>query len=199
MGRFFWFLRIFFVSYGYKFKDMKKLILILTALVCVISVQAQQCRYSSQFGYVGYLSKDNPNLNGFRVAAWPQGASLSTYTNFYRGSSCVNDNNGIGLFGDYAFTPSNEDKTLEQQLFILGFIIPLFPKSGISINIGAGSKWNSDNEAGFVTESISTLGVTYISPETGVTISLGRQTEIRDIFTRQRGNFVVGFGYTIRK
>lgn len=178
---------------------MKKLILILTALVCTTFVQAQQCRYSSQFGYIGYLTKDNPNLSGFRVAVWPQGASLSTYTNFYRGSSCVNNNNGIGLFGDYAFTPSNEDKTLEQQLFILGFIIPLFPESGVSINIGAGSKWDNDIETDFTTESISTLGITYISPKTGVTVSLGRQTEIRDIFTRKRGNLVVGFGYTIRK
>ena len=180
---------------------MKKLLLLLLVSVCTLTTNAQ-CLYSTQFGYVNYMINQETNLNGFRLAYWP-----NQYRNFFfnpynqrgRGSTCFDNNHTIGFFGDLAFTPSNEDKSKEKQTISLGLIAPILPQAGINVYLGVGSTWNNGEDDEYISESTSVLGMTYIVPDGGFTLTMGRQTGFRDMFGKNGGNFILGLGYTIRR
>jgi hypothetical protein len=183
---------------------MKKLLLLLLVSVCTFTANAQ-CLYNTQFGYVNYMINQETNLNGFRLAYWPNQYRNLFYNPYGRnpggrvGSTCFDNNYTIGFFGDLAFTPSNEDKTKEKQTISLGLIAPIFPQAGFNVYLGAGTTWNNGDDDEYESESTSVLGVTYIVPDAGFTLTIGRQTGFRDMFGKNGGNFILGLGYTIRR
>ena len=182
---------------------MKKLILLLTT-VSLVTLSQAQCTYSFQFGYTNYITKGQTNLNGFRAAFWPKEYRYSYYdrsnslASMSRQQRCYANDNSIGIFGDFVFTTPNEDKALEYQAAVIGFIMPLIPPA-INVYLGFGSKWNNGVDGEFASEFIATYGITFISPQKGLTISIGRQTKTREMFARVGANTTVGIGYTLRR
>jgi len=182
---------------------MKKLILFL-AMVSLVTISQAQCTYSFQFGYTNYMTKGQTNLNGFRAAFWPREYRYSYFNrsnslaSMGRQQRCYDNNNNIGVFGDFVFTTPNDNKAEEYQAVVLGFIMPIFPPA-FNVYLGFGNKWNNGLEDEFVSEFISTYGITFISPQRGISLSIGRQTGAREMFARTGANTTIGIGYTIRR
>ena len=184
---------------------MKKLLLLLLTVTTVTLSQAQ-CRYNFHFGYVGYMTKGQPNLNGFRAAYWPQEYRFNRYRNSSnslanwgnRNTVCFSNDNSIVIFGDFVFTVPDENKANEFQAVTLGFIMPIFPPA-LNFHLGAGNKWNNGIEDEFYSEFTAVYGLTYISPGRGITISLGRQTKSREMFARTGGHTTLSIGYTLKR
>jgi len=182
---------------------MKKLILLLTT-VSLVTLSQAQCEYSFQFGYTNYITKGQNNLNGFRAAYWPKEYRYSYYNrsnslaSMGRQQGCYVNNNSIGIFGDFVFTVPNENKADEYQAAVLGFIMPIFPPA-FNAYLGFGSKWSNGLDEEFESEFIATYGITFISPQKGLTLSIGRQTKAREMFARAGANTTIGVGYTIRR
>ena len=86
---------------------MKKLLLLFLVSVCTLTTNAQ-CLYNTQFGYVNYMISQETNLNGFRLAYWP-----NQYRNFFynpynqrgRTSNCFNNDYTIGFLETWPLPP----------------------------------------------------------------------------------------------
>jgi len=184
---------------------MKKLLLVFLT-VTVATLSQAQCRYNFHFGYTNYITKGQTNLNGFRATYWPRQYRWNNWNtwgsnslaNMGRTANCYENNSDVGLFGDFVFTVPNEDKSQEYQAAVLGFIMPIFPPS-FNMHLGFGTKWNNGLEDNFQSEFISTYGITFIAPNKGITLSIGRQTRAREMFARNGANTTIGIGYTIRR
>ena len=187
---------------------MKKLFLFLAMVSLVTTSQAQCPEYNFQIGYTNYIIKGQTNLNGFRVAFWPR---QYRYPNFYSrrsnslanqglysGANCVDNANSIGIFIDGVFTPTDSVKTNQYQALVAGLIIPIFDPS-INVYFGVGSKWNSAVGDDYNNEFIATYGMSFIFPNKGLTLSVGRQNFSREIFSRNGNNTTIGVGYTFRR
>jgi len=173
---------------------MKKVSILLMALVVGTSVKAQLPTNSFQLGYTSYLTKGETNLNGFRVAFWPKEYRYrSLRTNF-----CAANTNSVGIFVDGVFTPSDSVKANQYQALVGGLIMPIIDPS-INVYLGIGSKWNSATGDEYVGEFISTYGVSIVIPDRGLTLSLGRQTIAREMFATTGANTTIGVGYTFRR
>lgn len=181
---------------------MKKLVLFLAAVSLVTVTQAQCPNYSFQFGYTNYITKGQTNLNGFRVAYWPQ---QYRYPRYVRNNSlaamsyqCVDNSGSVGMFVDGVFTPTDSVKVDQYQALVGGLIMPIFDP-GINVYLGFGSKWNSATGEEYNSEFIATYGLSFILPNRGLTLSVGRQNRAREMFAKNGANTTIGIGYTFRR
>jgi len=174
---------------------MKNLILILAMVPLVALSQVQNFQPTFQFGYTNYVIKGQTNLNGFRAVYWPQQYRTPSY---FRNNRVVNNNNNVGVFVDGVFTPSDTVKTNQQQALVGGLIMPLFDP-GINIYLGFGSRWNSADGDEFNSNFIATYGISFIIPNRGLTLSIGRHNIARELFAKEGTNTTLGIGYTFRR
>ena len=85
---------------------MKKLLLLFLT-VTVATLSQAQCSYNFHFGYTNYITKGQTNLNGFRATYWPRQYRWNNWNTWGSNSlanmgrtTCYENNNDIGLFGD---------------------------------------------------------------------------------------------------
>lgn len=177
-----------------KITYMKNLILVLFMVLFVTTIQAQCPQYSFQFGYTNYITKGQTNLNGFRAVYWPQQYKYRRASSYY----CVDNSSSVGVFVDGVFTPSDSIKTNQQQALVGGLMMPIFEPS-LNVYVGFGSKWNSAEGEDYNSEFIATYGLSYIFPNKGLTVSVGRQNVAREMFAKTGANTTIGIGYTFRR